>query len=164
MKRLLAAAALALLALPAYAQQTPVGQSPGGAISYGVYRENSDQIGFNDSAIALLTVPATSTTQATFNAATGAVATGTVILARTTIITACSATTGATLPALQVYLPVSLMNRSGGSCLIWPTLGTTLETAPGTDAAINAPFTMLTNTNVVFRAVPTAANGVKWMQ
>jgi hypothetical protein len=101
MKRLLAAAALALLALPAYAQQTPVGQSPGGAISYGVYRENSDQIGFNDSAIALLTVPATSTTQ---------------------------------------------------------------ETAPGTDGAINAPFTMLTNTNVVFRAVPTAANGVKWMQ
>lgn len=168
MKRILLAAALSLLAGGAFAQPTaPTGQALGGAINAGTFAANNDASGFNDIAVSLLAVPGTSTTQATFGTGsnnTGALLTGTVITTRTTVITACSGTTGVTLPALQHYVPISILNRSGGSCLIWPSLGTTVETALGTDGATNAAFTMLTNTDIIFRPVPTAAGGVKWMQ
>jgi hypothetical protein len=36
--------------------------------------------------------------------------------------------------------------------------------AVGVDGATNAPFTMLTNTDIVFRAIPTAGGSVKWAQ
>jgi hypothetical protein len=165
MKRLLLTSALALFAAGAAVAQTtvaPVGQTSGGAINPTYYANNSDPAGFNDMAISLLAVPATSTAQAVWTA--GAVTSGTVIPTRTVIITACSGTTGPTLPAVQRYVPISVINRSGGSCLIWPSIGTTVETALGTDGASNAAFTMLTNTDIVFRPIPTAAGGVKWVQ
>jgi hypothetical protein len=116
--------------------------------------------GFNEQSFTSLVVPSTSTTQATFNAATGAVVTGTVIVTKTTIITTCSGTTGVTLPAINRYTPITVINRSGGSCLVWPTIGATVETALGTDGAVNAPFTQLTNTDVNYRPV----SPTRWVQ
>lgn len=141
---------------------SPVGQNPGGAINPTAYNENSDAAGFNDMAITPNAVAlATSTAQATF--ASGRVATGQVIITRMTVITTCSSTTGFTLPAVQRYVPITLMNRSGGSCLIWPSVGAALETALGTTAAANAPFTMLTNTDVTFRPTVVGTT-VTWYQ
>lgn len=164
MKRLLLSGVMTLaLVLGAVAQvASPVGQNPGGAINPTSFGENSDSAGFNmmsytPAAVAL----ATSTAQATF--ASGRVATGQVITTRTTVITTCSGTTGFTLPALQRFDVISLLNRSGGSCLIWPSVGSALETALGTTAAANAPFTMLTNTDINFR--PTiVGTTVTWYQ
>lgn len=151
MKHLLLAAAL-LLPVGAYAQVTSlVGQTAGGAINQQVFSNNSDNAGFNHMALTpSLAVPATATTQAL----------GVVLTTRTTLITTCSATTGVVLPAVQRYVPITIINRSGGSCLVWPSIGAALETASGTTAAVGAPFTMPTNTNVVFRPV-TATN---WYQ
>lgn len=164
MKRLLLASIFSLASLSAFAQTTvgPVGQTSGGAINRSYYDNNSDAVGFNEMAVSLMVVPATSTAQAAWTA--GAVTSGTVIPSKTVVITTCSGTTGPTLPAVQRYVPISVINRSGGSCLIFPSVGTTVETALGTDGAANAPFTMLTNTDVVFRPIPTAAGGVKWVQ
>lgn len=161
MKRYLLAALLLMLAVSGQAQTTsgPVGQTAGGAINQNVFNNNSDAMGFNEMAITpALVVPATSTAQATW--VNGAVATGTLITTRTTVITTCSGTTGPTLPAVQRYVPITILNRSGGSCLIWPSIGATVETALGTDGAANAPFTMLTNTDVTFRAI----TGTRWLQ
>lgn len=161
MKRLLLATVAALsLAAGAFAQTTaPVGQTAGGAINQNVLNNNSDSAGFNDMALTPgLVVPATSTAQATW--LNGAVATGTVITTRATVITTCSGTTGPTLPAVQRYTPITIMNRSGGSCLIWPSIGATVETALGTDGAANAPFTMLTNTDITFRPI----TATRWLQ
>jgi hypothetical protein len=160
MKRLLLAAALLLAAVPAFAQVTsPVGQTAGGAINATTFSNNSDVAGFNAMALTpALVVPATSTAQATFGP--GAVLTGTVITTKTTVITTCSGTTGVTLPAVQRYEPITVINRSGGSCLVWPSIGATVETALGTDGAANAPFTQLTNTDVIYKPItPT-----RWVQ
>jgi hypothetical protein len=162
MKRLLLTSVLSLFAASAFAQTAPVGQTSGGAINPTYYANNSDSVGFTDTAISLLVVPSTSTAQAVWSG--GAVVSGTVIATRATVITTCSSSTGPTLPAVSKYVPISIINRSGGSCLIFPSLGTTVETALGTDGATNAAFTMLTNTDIVFRPVPTAAGGVKWVQ
>jgi hypothetical protein len=137
----------------------PVGQTPGGAISSTNYAANNDAAGFNEDSITPAAVAlATSTAQATFSQ--GLVATGQVLITRATVITTCSVTTGFTLPALQYYVPITVINRSGGSCLIWPSVGATVETALGTDGATNAPFTQLTNTDVIYRAItPT-----RWVQ
>jgi hypothetical protein len=162
MKRLLLATVAALsLASVALAQTTtaPTGQTAGGAINQNVMNNNSDAMGFSQSSLTpALVVPATSTAQATWT--NGAVATGTMITTKNTVITTCSGTTGATLPAVQRYEPIVIMNRSGGSCLIWPSIGATVETALGTDGAANAPFTMLTNTDVTFRPI----TGTRWLQ
>jgi len=64
------------------------------------------------------------------------------------------------LPAVQRYTAIVIMNRSGGSCLIWPSVGATVETALGTNGAVNAPFTLLTNTDVTFRPV----SATQWLQ
>lgn len=164
MKRLLLASVLSLLAASAIAQTTvaPVGQTSGGAINPTYYNANSDSAGFNDMAVSLMVVPSTSTAQAAWSA--GAVVSGTVITTRTTIVTTCSSTTGPTLPAVQRYIPITIINRSGGSCLVFPSIGTTVETALGTDGSANASFTQLTNTDVIYRPIPTAAGGVKWVQ
>ena len=163
MKKLALAACALLLAAPfVHAQTTTgaVGQTNGGAINATTFANNSDAAGFNDSALTpALAVPSTSTAQATWATGTAA-ATGTLITTRTTVITACSSTTGVTLPAVQRYVPITIINRSGGSCLVFPSVGATVETAAGTNGSLNAPFTMLTNTDVIFRPVtPTS-----WVQ
>ena len=162
MKRYLlaAAAALALIAV-AQAQTTtaPVGQTDGGAINQNVFNNNSDAVGFNPMSLTpALVVPATSTGQATW--AARAVVSGTLITTKATVITTCSGTTGVTLPAVQRYETITIMNRSGGSCLVWPSIGATVETALGTDGATNAPFTQLTNTDVTYRPI----TGTRWLQ
>lgn len=142
---------LAALLFPclAHAQVTGlVGQTAGGAINQQTFNANTDTAGFNEMALTpSLAVPTTATTQAA----------GTVITTRTTLIATCSGTTGVVLPAVQSYRPITIINRSGGSCLVWPSVGATVETAPGTAGAINAPFTMLTNTNVTFRPITATA-------
>lgn len=162
MKTLAVASALAL-AVPALAQVTgPVGQNAGGGIDPTTYANNSDVAGFNDTSILPNAVAlATSTAQATFSR--GAVLTGQVITTRTTVITTCSVTTGFTLPAVQRYVRIALINRSGGSCLIWPSKGGALETAAGTTAAVDAPYTMLTNTDIVFHPTVVGTT-VTWYQ
>jgi hypothetical protein len=158
---ILAAVALLALAFPAAAQVGPVGQTAGGAINQTQFNTNSDSAGFNSMALTPAAVAlAGSTAQATFTAATGAVATGQVITTTTTVVTTCSGTTGFTLPALQRYVPITVINRSGGSCLIWPSIGATVETALGTDGAANAPFTQLTNTDVIYKPV----TATRWVQ
>jgi hypothetical protein len=161
-KTLLAAFLLAGL-VPAFAQVAgPVGQTAGGGIDPTTYLNNSDSAGFNEMAVTpAMVIAAGSTAQATFTR--GAVLTGQVITTRTTVITTCSGTTGPTLPAVQRYVPITLVNRSGGSCLIWPSVGAALETALGTTAAANAPFTMLTNTDVTFRPTVVGTT-VTWYQ
>jgi hypothetical protein len=158
---IVAAIALAGAGIALAQQAGPVGQTQGGAINQTQFSANTDAAGFNDMALTpSLVVPAASTAQATFTATTGGVATGTVITTRNTVITTCSVTTGVTLPAVQRYVPITIMNRSGGSCLIWPSIGATVETALGTDGAANAPFTMLTNTDVTFRPI----TATRWLQ
>lgn len=154
MKRMLLAATaiVSLAAYPVYAQLTGyVGQTAGGAINQTTFDANSDSVGFNTMSITPgLVVPATATTQAL----------ATVIVTKATVITTCSGTTGVKLPAIQRYEPITIMNRSGGSCLIWPSSGATVETALGTDSATNASFTMLTNTDVTFRPI----TATRWLQ
>lgn len=166
MKRLLlaTACALTLAAGAVFAQGTnaPVGQTNGGAINPAYYNANSDPAGFNEMAISLLVVPSTSTAQAAWTA--GQVTSGTLITTKTTVVTTCSSTTGPTLPAVQRLVPIKIINRSGGSCLVFPSIGTTVETALGTDGSANAAFTQLTNTDVTYTPIPTAAGGVKWVQ
>jgi hypothetical protein len=160
MKHLLLASAAVLFAAVAVAQVTsPVGQNAGGAINAATFANNSDVSGFNAMSLTPAAVAlATSTAQATFGP--GGVLTGQVIVTKSTLITTCSATTGFTLPAVQRYEPITVMNRSGGSCQIWPSIGATVETALGTDGAVNAPFTQLTNTDVIYKPVtPT-----RWVQ
>jgi hypothetical protein len=155
----LASGLLSVVSAAAMAQTAPVGQAPGGAINATNFAANTETAGFNTSSLtAALVVPSTSTTQATFSQ--GAVVTGTVITTKATVITTCSSTTGVTLPAVQQYEPIVLMNRSGGSCLVWPSIGSTVETALGTNGSLNAPFTMLTNTDVTFRPV----SATQWLQ
>lgn len=157
MKRILLASALLLAAVPSFAQVAqPTGQTAGGAINQSVFNNNSDAMGFNQMSLTpSLAVPSTSTAQATFG--NGQVLTGTVITTKTTVITTCSGTTGVTLPAIQRFEPITVLNRSGGSCLIWPSIGATVETALGTNGAANSPFTMLTNTDITFRPVTALA-------
>jgi len=166
MKRYLKTLVVALLLAcsgVAIAQVAPVGQTRGGAISPSVFNNNSDPAGFNQMSLTSAAVAlATSTAQATFGPG-GEVLTGQVITTKTTVITTCSGTTGFTLPAVQRFEAILLINRSGGSCLIWPSVGAALETALGTTAAVNASFTMLTNTDVTFR--PTiVGTTVTWYQ
>jgi hypothetical protein len=163
MKNLLLAtvAALSLASGIALAQTTtaPTGQTAGGAINQNVMNNNSDAMGFSQASLTpALVVPATSTAQATWT--NGAVTGGTMITTKTTMITTCSGTTGVTLPAVQRFEPITIINRSGGSCLVWPSIGATVETALGTDGAANAPFTMLTNTDITFRPI----TGTRWLQ
>lgn len=164
MKRLLLASALSLFAGAAIAQTTvaPVGQTSGGTINNSYFNANSDAAGFNESAVSIMVVPSTSTAQAAWSA--GAVVSGTIITSRTTIITTCSSSTGPTLPSVQRYVPITVINRSGGSCKVFPSIGTTVETALGTDGSANAAFTQLTNTDVIYRPVPVSGGAVKWVQ
>lgn len=151
MKRLLLASALSLFAASAIAQTGPVGQTAGGAINQTYFANNSDSAGFNPMSLTpSLVVPSTATTQAL----------ATLITTKTTVITTCSSTTGVVLPAVQRYETITLINRSGGSCLVFPSIGATVETALGTNGATNAAFTMLTNTDVIFKPV----SSTYWVQ
>jgi hypothetical protein len=160
MKRLLLASALSLFTAGAFAQTNgPVGMNTSAAINATTFANNTDSVGFSGTSLtASLAVPSTSTAQATF--VNGAVATGTVITTRTTVITTCSSSTGVTLPPVQRMTPITLINRSGGSCLVFPTLGATVETAKGTNGSANAAFTMLTNTDITF----TPVSATYWVQ
>jgi hypothetical protein len=151
MKRLLLASAFSLIAASAFAQTGLVGQTPGGAINQTYFNNNTDSVGFNQMSLTpSLVVPSTATTQAL----------ATPITTKTTVITTCSSTTGVILPAVQRYEAITLINRSGGSCLVFPTVGATVETALGTNGATNAAFTMLTNTDVTFRPI----SATYWVQ
>lgn len=166
MKRMIVAAVVALALATSgviVAQQTGTpltGQFPGGAINQTNFNQNTDSTGFNESSLTpSLAVPSGSTAQAAFNT-DGSLKSGTVITTKVTMITTCSGTTGVTLPALQRYTPITIINRSGGSCLVWPSIGATVETALGTDGATNASFTQLTNTDVIYKPV----SATKWVQ
>ena len=151
MKRILLASAFSLIAVAAIAQTALVGQTPGRAINQSYFDNNTDSAGFNPMSLTpSLVVPATATTQAL----------ATPITTKTTVITTCSGTTGVILPAVQRYEAITLINRSGGSCLVFPTVGATVETALGTNGATNAAFTMLTNTDVTFRPI----SATYWVQ
>lgn len=161
MKRYLLGSMLSLFAVAAIAQGTnaPVGQTNGGAINAATFANNTDAVGFGLTSLTTgLVVPATSTAQAAWSA--GSVVSGTVVTTKATVITTCSGTTGVTLPAIQRYEPITIMNRSGGSCLVWPSVGATVETAIGTNGATNAPATVLTNTDTIFRPV----SATSWLQ
>lgn len=165
MKRLLLASLAALaLGFGAVAQTTnaPPGMTPGGSIVPSYFAANTDSAGFNtDSLTPALVILSTSTAQAAWT--NGQVTGGQMITTKATVITTCSGTTGPTLPSVQRYEPITVMNRSGGSCLIFPSIGATVETALGTNGATNAAFTMLTNTDVTFRPVVTGTV-VTWLQ
>lgn len=165
MKRLLLASlAMFALAFGAIAQTTnaPPGMNPGGAINTPAFAANTDSQGFNtDSLTPALVILSTSTAQAAWT--NGIVTGGQLITTKATVITTCSSTTGPTLPSVNRYEPITIMNRSGGSCLIFPTIGATVETALGTNGAANAAFTMLTNTDVTFRPV-VVGTVVTWLQ
>lgn len=151
MKRLLLASALSIITGTAFAQTGPVGQTAGGAINQAYFSANSDSAGFNPMSLTpALVVPSTATTQAL----------ATLITTKATVITTCSSTTGVVLPAVQRYEPITIMNRSGGSCLVFPSIGATVETALGTDGATNASFTQLTNTDVTYRPI----TSTRWLQ
>lgn len=163
MKRILLASVFAVaIAAAALAQNlvgTPAGTDKSGGINGNSFTNNSDASGFSDTSVTNGAVAlATSTAQATF--APGSVLTGQVLTTRTTVITTCSSTTGFTLPAVNRFTIIKVINRSGGSCLIWPSIGATVETALGTNGAANAPFTMLTNTDVSFHPV----SATSWLQ
>src|SRR5580765_6763029 len=152
MKRIIGILALLLFAVGALAQTTGlVGQMDGGAINQANFNANSDAAGFNQMSLTpAAVVPAAATTQLL----------ALPIITKTTMVTTCSVTTGLRLPAVQRYEAITVINRSGGSCLIWPSIGATVETALGTDSATNAPFTMLTNTDVIFKPV----TATRWVQ
>jgi hypothetical protein len=157
----LALAAALILSAGAIAQtpNAPPGQTAGGAINQGAFTNNSDIAGFGVYSLTpSLAVPATSTAQAAWTASQ--LTSGTLLTTKSTVITTCSGTTGVTLPAIQRYEPITVMNRSGGSCLVWPSIGATVETALGTDGAANAPFTQLTNTDVTYRPI----SATRWLQ
>ena len=158
---LLASVAALLLGASAIAQTTnaPVGQTNGGAINQSTFNNNTDAMGFGPTSLTpALAVPATSTAQAAWS--NGSVVSGTVVATKATVITTCSGTTGVTLPSIQRYETITILNRSGGSCLVWPSVGATVETALGTDGATNAPFTQLSNTDVIYRPV----TATRWLQ
>ena len=154
MKRFILAAALVALSGSAFAQNSTnaaTGQTPGG-IQSNVFQQNSETTGFAENAIA--TVAGVGTSQAT----------ATTIPARTVIVTSCVSTGsggGLVLPSIVRYTAIAILNRSGGSCLVYPSPSATLETAAGTMGAANAPATLLTNTDTVFRPNPA---GTAWYQ
>lgn len=146
-------AALLLAGTLALAQTTtaPPGQDASGQINAGQFNNNTDSDGFGVTSInPAVVVPATATTQAL----------AFVIRTKAIVVTTCSGTTGVRLPAVNRYEVITVMNRSGGSCLVFPSIGATVETALGTDGATNASFTQLTNTDVSYRPItPT-----RWLQ
>jgi ABC-type uncharacterized transport system permease subunit len=156
MIRYLLAAALVALAAPAFAQNqsgpfftnAPVGQTPGG-IQTNVFAQNTPPVGFANNSLATGVVAA-GTTQGT----------ATLIVAQTTVITTCPGSAGVELPSLERYVAITVINRSGGSCLVYPSPGATVETALGTNGATNAAFTQLTNTDVTYKPV----SATQWLQ
>ena len=143
MKHILAALCL-FAAAPAFAQSgtnIPAGQTPGG-IRLDGFTNNTDAVGFRETALNPAVV-ATGTTQAT----------AALLITRTNVITSCPGGTGVLLPSIQQYVPIVVINRSGASCLVYPTLGATVETAPGTNGAVNAAATIAINANMIFRPI-----------
>lgn len=144
-------AAFALLAIPALAQpfpNAPAGQTAGG-INANTFANNTDSVGFNETSLSS-NVVGTGTTQAT----------STLLITRTSVVTSCPAGAGVVLPSVNRYVGVVVLNRSGGTCLIYPSPGATVETVPGTAGAVNAPATMATNTDTIFRPI----GGTAWAQ
>lgn len=145
-----------LFATPAFAQAPLTGltaPSGQGAPPFGIpataFNANTDSVGFGEYSLTPALIGA-GTTQAT----------ATLIVTRTSLITSCPAGTGVQLPAVTRYQPVTVINRSGGTCLVYPTLGATVESVPGTAGAVNAGFAMASNTYLIFRPIsPTS-----WMQ
>jgi len=142
------AAALSLVSAAAFAQSgTNVAPGQGvGAIVPNTFANNTDPNGFGDSSLNPAVVAA-GTTQAT----------ATLIVAKNNVITVCAAGAGVILPSITRYTAVLLMNRSGNTCLVYPTLAATAESAPGTAGAVNAGITMASNVDVIFKPVSATA-------
>jgi hypothetical protein len=151
MKRFVLAVALSLLAGPAMAQSystnAPVGQTLGG-IQGQVFLQNTQPSGFSENALSSIT--ATGTTQTT----------AALVLSRTVLITSCPTNAGVQLPSITRYTAITVLNRSGASCLVYPSPGATVETALGTDGATNAANTQATNTDVTYKPV----SATRWLQ
>ena len=152
MKRL-AFLGLLFVAPCAHAQSgtnVPPGQSPtASGIVQSFFTANSDPTGFGEHSLTPAGV-ASGTTQLT----------ATVIVARTTVITSCPSGAGFILPALNSYTPVVIANRSGAACNVFPTVGATVETAPGTAGAANAAYAQPNNSDVTYK--PQSATA--WLQ
>lgn len=160
MKLHLAAALLLAGIVPALAQPAPpppyssvfppdsrTGQNEGG-IRADAFYANTSSAGFGSSSLS--SIAATGTTQTT----------AADILTTTTIITACPAGAGVQLPNLERPAAVTVINRSGATCLVYATPNGTVETAPGTASAVNGSASVANNTDTTFRLVsPTS-----WLQ
>ena len=141
----------ALASAPAFAQSgTNIlpGQMPA-AMSQSVFNANTDAAGFSEQSM-FNGLAAAGTTQAT----------ATLVPTRVVLLTTCAGGAGILLPSVTRYIPITVINRSGGSCLVYPSLGATVETALGTNGATNAPATMATNTDTIFRPV----SATSWVQ
>jgi hypothetical protein len=87
-------------------------------------------------------------------------ATATVIPTSSVKITACPAGAGVVLPNLERYATITVINRSGTACNVYPTPGGTVETSPGTVGAVNAPAVVGGNADATYRL----AGPTEWLQ
>lgn len=153
MKKLLVALVVfaSIASVPAFAQVglTQPGQNNYGAINQNNFNQNGSTASMGDFSMNPAVVAA-GTTQAT----------ATVLGARNNVISSCPAGSGVVLPAVPRFIPIVVLNRSGASCIVYPTLNAMLESAPGTAGAVNAGITIPTNSNFTFR--PQSATS--WLQ
>jgi hypothetical protein len=153
MKSLLFASALLLGAVPAFAQSgtnVPPGQSPAKTLNQAYFLAGTDPAGFGENSQAQ-------------SAGTGTNQNTAAVLPARANIVSCASGAGVMLPPVSRYTPISIMNRGAAACLIYPTLGAQLETAPGTLAAANAAFSLTAGADVTFR--PAVIGGVtEWLQ
>lgn len=139
------------LAVPAFAQSgtnVAPGQLPA-AMNQAFFAANTDAVGYSDQSLTSVFV-ATGTTQAT----------GAVIPTRVVMITTCAGGAGVVLPAVARYVAITVLNRSGATCLVYPSVGATVETSLGTNGSVNAAATVASNSDTIFRPVSATA----WMQ
>lgn len=123
------------------------GQEANG-VNPSAFYANTDTAGFAPSSLS--SIAATGTNQAT----------AADLLARTNIITACPAGAGVQLPNIDRSMVITVLNRSGAACLVYPTPNGAVESAPGTMGAVNAAASIANGADANFRLVsPTA-----WMQ
>lgn len=160
MKHIALAAALLIAGFaPAFAQAPPspystvfppdsrTGQNSGG-INAEAFYANTSSAGFGASSLSRIV--GAGTTQAT----------ATDIITTVSILTACPAGAGVQLPNLERPAAVTIINRSGATCLVYATPNATVETALGVNSAVNGAASVANNTDATFRLVsPTS-----WVQ
>lgn len=151
MNRTLFAALFTLAAAPALAQpyqNVPPGQTAAG-IRADAFAANTDVSGFREASLSPNVAGAGTTS-----------ATGTLLIARTNVLTSCPAGAGVVLPSVERYVSIVVINRSGGPCNVYPSPNATVETAPGTAGAVGAPAVVALNADTVFRPV----SAIAWVQ